>query len=113
VLPMTGDAAPVQASVNGGQSARWGPDGRTLYFITAEGFVSAQLAVGAGIVVTGRTIVVRGPLVIDTNAENVNWSLFPDGRQILFIDQGTPQGRPHLALVQNWMALAAPAAAKR
>jgi len=113
VRPLTGDAAPVQVSVDGGASARWGVDSRTLYFINAGEFVAASLAIGSGVAVTRRATVVRGPLVIDTNAENVNWSLFPDGKQFLFIDQGTQDRQPHLALVQNWMALALTPGANR
>jgi serine/threonine-protein kinase len=99
VLPMAENSAPTQVSIEGGHSPRWGPDGRTLYYVQAGNVVAATLAPGQGVAVASRRVVLEGR-TFDLNTSNVNWDIFPDGK-LLYIDIGS-SGIPRIALIQNW-----------
>jgi serine/threonine-protein kinase len=103
VQPMSADAAPTQISTEGGTSPRWSPDGRTVYYVQGSSIVAATLDVGAGIAVTSRKVVMDGG-VTDINGSNVNWDIFPDGKQFLYIDQ-VGQGLPRIALIHHWVQM--------
>ena len=103
VQPMSADAAPTQISTEGGTSPRWSPDGRTVYYVQGSSIVAATLDAGAGIAVASRKVVMDGG-VTDVNGQNVNWDIFPDGKQFLYIDQ-VGQGLPRIALIQNWVEM--------
>ena len=101
--PADGLVAATQISTEGGESPRWSPDGRTLYYIQGSSIVAATLDAGAGIAVANRKTVMEGG-VTDLNVQNVNWDIFPDGKQFLYIDQ-LGQGLPRIALIQNWVQM--------
>ena len=108
VQPMSGDAAPVQVSAEGGDSPRWSRDGRTLYYVA-----SSNTLVAATVTLAGRVeVLTRKPLsdagvISDLNTWSVNWDVFPDGKRFLFVDRGGVQGgRPRMVLIQNWKELA-------
>ena len=84
-------------------SPRWSPDGRTVYYVRGTSIVAATLDGGAGIAVANRKVVMDGG-VTDINGPNVNWDIFPDGKQLLYIDQ-VGQGLPRIALIQNWVEM--------
>jgi len=98
-----GLVAATQISTEGGQSPRWSPDGRTVHYIQGTSIVAATLDPGAGIAVGNRKVVMDGG-VTDLNTQNVNWDIFPDGKQFLYIDQ-VGQGLPRIALIQNWVQM--------
>jgi serine/threonine-protein kinase len=108
---LMGDGVPIQVSNEGGSGPRWGPDGRTLYFLSRATIVAATMAPGPVISVSNRRTVARG-LTLDTNGMNSNWDIFPDGR-FLVIDAGGGDGRRRIALIQNWPALARSMGAKQ
>jgi serine/threonine-protein kinase len=111
VQPMAGGGAPVQVSSEGGTAPRWSPDGRTVYYVVGSSIVAATLAPGGAIAVASRKIVVEGGADAMRN-QNVDWDLFPDGKQFLSIDQGG-EGHPRLALVQHWPEMARAMGAKK
>jgi Tol biopolymer transport system component/tRNA A-37 threonylcarbamoyl transferase component Bud32 len=108
VQPMTGTAgaqpgaivAATQISTEGGTSPRWSPDGRMLYYIEDGSIIGATLEAGPGVAVANRKPIVEGG-VTDINGTNVNWDIFPDGKQFLYIDQ-VGANLPRIALIQNW-----------
>jgi Tol biopolymer transport system component len=100
---VAGLVAATQISTEGGESPRWSPDGRTVYYIQGTSIVAATLDPGAGIAVANRKVVMDGG-VTDLNSQNVNWDIFPDGKQFLYIDQ-VGQGLPRIALIQNWVQM--------
>ena len=101
--PAVGLVAATQISTEGGGSPRWSPDGRTVYYIQGASIVAATLDPGAGIAVANRKTVMEDG-VTDLNVTNVNWDIFPDGKQFLYIDQ-VGQGLPRIALIQNWVQM--------
>lgn len=111
VQSMTGQGTPVQISSDGGGSPRWSPDGRTLYYVNGRNIIAAALTPGAGIEVTGRTVVVEGGIDV-TRTEAVNWDVFPDGKRFLFISQNGG-GHPRIGLIENWMEFARERGAKK
>ena len=78
VQPMTGPGGASQVSTEGGNSPRWSPDGRSLYYVVGTSISAAALAPGAGFGVVSRKVVVDGG-VTDINQQNVNWDIFPSG----------------------------------
>jgi len=103
VQPMGGVAAPTQISTEGGSSPRWSPDGRVLYYIQGSSIVAGGLEPGDGVAVSSRKVLMEGG-VTDINGGNVNWDIFPDGKQFLYIDQ-VGQGLPRIALIQHWVEM--------
>jgi Tol biopolymer transport system component len=99
VQPLAGDGARVQVSTQGGESPRWSPDGRTLYYVVGSSIVAASLAPGVEFQVASRRTVVEGG-VSDLNGGNVNWDVHPDGKQFLFIDQ--TGGVSRLVWILDW-----------
>ena len=103
VKPMVGEGAPVQVSADGGGSPRWSHDGKSLYYLVPGAIEAAAVAPGPGFAVASRRKVVDigSP---DLNTATVNWALFPDGKEFLFIDVGQ-LGAPRIVLVKNWLEL--------
>ncbi|MEK7403216.1 MAG: hypothetical protein AABZ80_12745, partial [Gemmatimonadota bacterium] len=103
VLPMTPGTAPTQISTEGGHSPRWSADGKTLFYVQRGALLAAGIAPGEGMAVTSRRVVMESGLD-DTQMANVNWDIFPDGKQFLYIDQ-VGQSLPRIALIQNWVEM--------
>jgi serine/threonine-protein kinase len=103
VKPMVGEGAPVQVSADGGGSPRWSADGKTLYYLVPGAIEAAAVAAGPGFAVASRRKVagVESP---DLNIATVNWALFPNGREFLFIDVGQ-LGTPRIVVVKSWLEL--------
>ncbi len=99
VQPLVGEGARVQVSTQGGESPRWSPDGRTLYYVVGSSIVAAALAPGLEFQVASRRTVVEGG-VTDLNGGNVNWDIHPDGKEYLFIDQ--TGGVSRLVWILDW-----------
>jgi serine/threonine-protein kinase len=102
VQPLAGEGGRVQVSTQGGESPRWSPDGRTLYYVVGSSIVAAALAPGLEFEVASRRTVVEGG-VTDLNGGNVNWDIHPDGKQFLFIDQ--TGGVSLLVWILDWTEL--------
>jgi dipeptidyl aminopeptidase/acylaminoacyl peptidase len=115
VQPISGDAAPVQVSAEGGESPRWSREGRTLYYVaTGRTLVGATLAMGTRVEVTARKSLANAGVIEDLNIWSVNWDVFPDGKRFLFVDRGgVDGGRPRMVLIQNWKELARQTGSKK
>ena len=86
VQAMNGEGGRVQISTAGGNSPRWGPDGRTLYFVSNGVVVAATVAPGNEFRITERVARVEG--ITDLNPNNVNYDVHPGGKEILLINHG-------------------------
>ena len=103
VQPLVGDGPRVQVSTEGGDSPRWSPDGRTLYYAVGAAIMAAARAPGGGFEIASRkTAAETGAM--DINFANVNWDIHPGGREFLFIDQGDAQGA-RLVWILDWPEL--------
>jgi len=103
VQPLAGEGPRVQVSTGGGESPRWGPDGRTLYYVSAETIIAAVRAPGADFqVATRRTVVDAGS--VDLNGNNVNWDIHPNGKEFLYIEQAGDTGA-RLVWILDWPEL--------
>jgi eukaryotic-like serine/threonine-protein kinase len=105
VTPFPGGGARYQVSGGGGTQARWSPDGRELYFISAEDDLTVASVEGSGsrfevkdVRPLFRTNLYRGPRV-GLHA----YAISPDGKRFLINDAGEA-GVPRVALVTNWTA---------
>jgi len=98
--PLVGDGPRVQVSTEGGDSPRWSPDGRTLYYITGGAIVAAARAPGGGFEVASRKTAAEAG-AIDLNTANVNWDIHPNGREFLYIDQAGSEGA-QLVWILDW-----------
>ncbi|HMA18709.1 MAG TPA: hypothetical protein VKS03_09740, partial [Thermoanaerobaculia bacterium] len=105
VTPFPGGGARYQVSGSGGTQARWSPDGRELYFVSAEDDLTVASVDGSGsrfevkdVRPLFRTNLFRGPRVGLSS-----YAVSPDGKRFLVNDAGEA-GLPRVALVTNWTA---------
>lgn len=105
VTPFPGGGARYQVSGGGGSQARWKPDGRELYFVSADEDLTVASVDGSGsrfevkdVRPLFRTNLYRGPRV-----GLHSYAVSPDSRRFLINDAGEA-GVPRVALVTNWTA---------
>ena len=103
VQPLVGDGPRVQVSTEGGDSPRWSPDGRTLYYVVGAAVVAATRATGSGFEIATRKIAAEAG-AIDLNGTNTNWDIHPNGREFLYVDQGNAEGA-RLVWILDWPEL--------
>jgi Tol biopolymer transport system component len=94
-----------QISAGGGTQPRWSPDGRELYFVSAEDDLMVATVDGSGtrfevkdVKPLFRVNLFRGP-----RAGLHSYAVSPDGKRFLINDAGEA-GVPRVALVTNWTA---------
>ena len=106
------DAAAVQVSISGGSHPRWSRDGRTIIYLEPPGrFVGVTLAAGSEFAVTSRATLSR-MVNYATVSLDMAWDLMPDGKGLLYSDEGGGTNRRRIVMIQNWPALARQMAAK-
>ena len=105
VTPFPGGGARWQVSGGGGTQPRWGPDGRELYFVSADDDLMVAAVEGTGprfevkdVKPLFRTNMFRGP-----RHGLHSYAVSPDGKRFLINDAGEA-GVPRVALVTNWTA---------
>jgi Tol biopolymer transport system component len=105
VTPFPGGGARWQVSGGGGSQARWSPDGRELYFVSAEDDMTVASVDGSGsrfevkdVRPLFRVNLYRGPRV-----GLHSYAVSRDGKRFLVNDAGEA-GVPRVALVTNWTA---------
>ena len=103
VQPLVGDGPRVQVSTEGGDSPRWSPDGRTLYYVVGAAIVAATRAPGSGFEIASRKTAAEAG-AIDLNGTNTNWDIHPNGREFLYVDQGNADGA-RLVWILDWPEL--------
>ena len=105
VTAFPGGGARWQVSANGGTQARWSHDGRSLYFVSAEGDLTVADVDGTGSRFQVRDVkpLFRVNLFGGQRANLHAYDVSPDGRRFLINDAGEA-GVPRVALVTNWTA---------
>jgi serine/threonine-protein kinase len=103
VQPLDEEGPRVQASTAGGDSPRWSPDGRTLYYVSAEAIVAAARTPEPDFQVASRKTLVEAG-VIDLNGNNVNWDVHPNGKEFLYIELAEAAGS-RLVWILDWPEL--------
>jgi serine/threonine protein kinase/Tol biopolymer transport system component len=105
VTPFPGGGARWQVSGGGGTQPRWGPDGRELYFVSADDDLMVAAVDGTrsrfevkDVKPLFRTNMFRGP-----RHGLHSYAVHPDGKRFLINDAGEA-GIPRVALVTNWTA---------
>jgi len=103
VRPLPGPGAEVPVSVSGGETPRWAPDGRTLYYRGSRHMMAARIAEQPRFVVTK-----QDTLFVDNFAHGPGneFSVFPDGQHFLMVQRG--QTKAELFMVINWQQLIGP-----
>jgi Tol biopolymer transport system component len=107
VRPFPGPGSQRQVSVSGGGHPRWRTDGSELYYIAADGRLTAvpiKLGASSETVDTG----VPSPLFVTRLAAPTNaqfgYAVAPDGRFLVSVDGDEPSTSP-ITIVQNWTAV--------
>jgi serine/threonine-protein kinase len=100
VQALSGEGARHQVSTNGGSSPRWSPDGRTLYFVSNETLVAADLVTEPEFRVTSRDERFGG--VTDLHTYNLNYDIHPNGEEFLVIDQSGGPAGGGLVWILDW-----------
>jgi Tol biopolymer transport system component len=105
VTPFPAGGARYPVSGGGGSQARWSPDGRELYFVSADDDLTVASVDGSGprfevkdVRPLFRANLYRGPRV-----GLHSYAVSPDGKRFLINDAGEA-GSPRVALVTNWTA---------
>jgi Tol biopolymer transport system component len=101
-FPQLGDRQKISA--NGGVKPRWAPDGRALYYISADGTslfsvpVSIQSQLTAGVA----KLLFKGTFLTDSPGTRP-FDVTPDGRRFVMIKSGnTVDDANAIIVVQNW-----------
>ncbi len=94
-----------QVSGAGGTQPRWSPDGRELYFVSAEDDLSAASVDGSGprFVVKDVRPLFRVNMFVGPRFGLYGYDISADGKRFLVNDAGEA-GVPRVALVTNWTA---------
>ena len=104
VAPFPGPGARRQVSTDGGTEPLWSRDGRELFFQSGAKLMGATVTTGAAFSASVPHLVHEGRFLKSING-NTSWSLSPDAKRFLRIQQVEPD-RPitHIELVLNWFA---------
>ena len=102
VTPFPGPGARHQVSTDGGTEPLWSRDGRELFFQSGTQLMAVTVAPGAAFSASTPRLVYEGRFFRTING-NTSWSLTPDGRRFLRIQNVEPE-RPitRIDLVLHW-----------
>jgi dipeptidyl aminopeptidase/acylaminoacyl peptidase len=89
VMPFPGPGASQQVSVDGGNEPLWSRDGRTLYFQNGDSLMEVDVNPGTPPRFGRPHPLYQGRFRRSANG-NTPWSLSPDGRRFLRIQQAQP-----------------------
>jgi Tol biopolymer transport system component len=94
-----------QVSGGGGTQPRWKPDGRELYFVSADGELTAAAVDGSGPRFEVKHVrpLFRVNMFTGPRFGMYGYDVSPDGKRFLVNDAGEA-GQPRVALVANWDA---------
>jgi len=87
-----------QISSGGGNSPRWAPTGRELYYRSADSLISASVVTGPTFAVGARRALFAGPYFSQT--DHAEYDVSPDNQHFVFI--GGASARPGLIITLNW-----------
>ena len=104
VAPFPGPGARHQISTDGGTEPLWSRDGRELFFQSGAQLMGVTVTPGAVFSASSSHLVYEGRFFKTING-NTSWSVTPDGRRFLRIQQVVPERAiTHLELVLNWFS---------
>ncbi len=104
VAPFPGPGARHQISTVGGTEPLWSRDGRELFFQSGAQLMSVAVTPGAAFSASAPHLVHEGRFFKSING-NTSWSVTPDGKRFLRIQQVVPERAiTHLELVLNWFS---------
>jgi serine/threonine-protein kinase len=104
VAPFPGPGAKRQISTDGGTEPLWSRDGRELFFQSGDKFMSVAVAPGATFSASTPHVVHEGRFFKTING-NTSWSVTPDGKRFLRLQQVVPdRAITHFELVLNWLS---------
>jgi serine/threonine-protein kinase len=102
VMPFPGPGASQQVSVGGGYEERWSPDGRILYFQNREHLMAVDVTPDNPPRFGQPRALHEGRYRRGANG-NTPWSLSPDGRRFLRVQQAEPdRGFEQIDVVLGW-----------
>jgi hypothetical protein len=90
---------PVQVTSEGGWGPRWAPNGRELFYRSAQGMVAATVTASTSLKVGGRTVLFDDRPYL-SHAYGPAYDVHPDGQRFLMIRRGTEQDQ--VIVVLNW-----------
>ena len=104
VEALSGEGGRTKISTNGGESPRWSPDGKILYYVIDGALIAASLQTAPELrVMAPRTEVASG--FTDVNPENVNYDLHPKGEEFLAISQGGTGPTLPIVWILDWLEI--------
>jgi eukaryotic-like serine/threonine-protein kinase len=101
-FPQFGDRQKISA--NGGAKPRWSPDGRTLYYISADGtrFFSVPVSIQSELTAGVPQLLFEGTFLRDSRGSR-QFDVTPDGRRFVMIKSGNAVDDDNaIVVVQNW-----------
>jgi Tol biopolymer transport system component len=103
VTPFPGGGARLQVSGSGGTQPRWSPDGRQLFYASADGNLTVAAVEGRGARFEIKDVkpLFRVNIFAGPRATLHGYAVAPDGRRFLVNNAGEA-GVPRVALVANW-----------
>jgi dipeptidyl aminopeptidase/acylaminoacyl peptidase len=111
VAPFPGPGARRQVSTDGGTEPLWSRDGRELFFQSGARLMGVAVMPGAAFSAGPPHLVHEGRFFRTING-NTSWSVAPDGKRFLRIQQVEPERAvTQVELVLNWFSELAPLAA--
>ncbi|MEO6237219.1 MAG: protein kinase, partial [Vicinamibacterales bacterium] len=104
VMPFPDPGAKHQVSIDGGAEPLWSKDGHELFFQNGSKLMGVNVTLGSSFTASRPHVVHEGHFLKQINT-NTPWSLTPDGKRFLRIQQVQPE-RPttRIDLVLNWFA---------
>jgi len=104
VAPFPGPGPRRQVSVDGGTEPLWSRDGRELFFQSGAKLMGVTVTPGAEFLAGTPHVVHEGRFLRAVNS-NTSWSITPDGRRFLRVQQVEPERAiTHFELVLNWFS---------
>ncbi|MFB3112060.1 MAG: hypothetical protein ACE10G_08505, partial [Gemmatimonadales bacterium] len=103
VEALSGEGGRTKISTNGGESPRWSPDGKILYYVMDGALIAATLQTAPEFRVTNRTEVAYE--FTDNNFENVNYDIHPNGEEFLAISQGGTGPTMPIVWILDWLEI--------
>lgn len=102
VQPFPGPGPTVPASIGGGTSVTWSPDGTELFYRLNDRMMAAPFSTEGGTPTIGRPVeLFRGPYVAAPLGGSRQYHVAPDGRFVMLREEGAG-GPPQVVLVQNF-----------
>ncbi|HET6372283.1 MAG TPA: hypothetical protein VFG76_03185, partial [Candidatus Polarisedimenticolia bacterium] len=113
VSPFPGPGPRRQVSTAGGTEPLWSRDGRELFFQSGSRLMGVTVTTGTTFSVSVPQLVHEGRFLRTVNG-NTPWSLSPDGKRFLRVQQVEPE-RPvtQIELVLNWFSELRPLTSRR